>query len=210
MTTEDRQHIEPVLRKYAHVFHDEESNDINENNVIDHRIIAGDSNQIRRPPYRTPYALREDMQSQVQNMLNKGIIRPSSSPWSATAILVPTKSQDDKPNFGFCVDFRALNTVTQFDPYSLPVFEETTSTLHGYKHFTVLDSYSDLWQVGITEEHKGRTGFSVASGHYEFNRLPFGLSNSTTNFKLIEAVLKDLVGTECWVFIDIIVCSKSA
>ena len=152
------------------------------------------------------------MQTQVQNMLNKQIVRPSKSPWSAPTILVPKKSQDGKPKFRFCVDFRALNSVTQFDPYPLPVFEETTSTLYGSKYFTVLDCYSGFWQVGIKEEHKERTGFSLTSGHYGFNRLPFGLSNSPANFqRLVDAVLKYLVGTECWVFIDdIIVYSKSA
>jgi hypothetical protein len=65
LTPEDRQHIEPVLRKYAHVFHDEESNDFKETYVIEHRILVGDANPIRRPPYRTPYALREEMQTQV-------------------------------------------------------------------------------------------------------------------------------------------------
>ena len=110
------------------------------------------------------------------------------------------------------MDFRALNSVTQFDPYPLPVSEETTATLYGSKYFAVLDCYSGFWQVRVKEEHKERTGFSVPSGHYEFNRLPCGLSNSPANFqRLMDAVLKDLVGTECWVFIyDSIVYSKSA
>jgi len=152
------------------------------------------------------------MQTQVQNMLNKEIIRPSSSPWSAPAIFVLKENQDGKPQFKFCVDFRALNAVTQFDPYPLLVFEETTSTFYGSKYFTVLDCYSGFWQVGIKEEHKETTGFGVPSGHYEFNRVQFGLSNSPENFqRLMDAVLKDLVGTECWVFIDdIIVYSKNA
>ena len=151
------------------------------------------------------------MQTEVQNMLNKDIIRPSTSPWSAPAILVAKKSLDGKPKFRVCVDFRALNSVIQFDPYPLPVFEETTATLYGSKYFTVLDCYSGFWQVVIKEEHKERTGFSVPSGNYEFNSLHFGLSNSPANFqRLMDVVLKDLVGTECWVFIDDIVYSKSA
>ena len=92
------------------------------------------------------------------------------------------------------------------------MFEETISKPYGSKYFTVLDCCSGFWQVGIKEEHKGRTGFSVPSGHYEFNSLPFGLSKSPVNFqRLMDVVLKVLVGTECWVFIDgIIVYSKSA
>jgi len=92
------------------------------------------------------------------------------------------------------------------------VFEETTSNLYGSKYFTVLDCYSDIWQVGIKEKHKEKNGFSVPPGHYEFNRLAFGLKNSPANFqRRMDAVLKNLVGNECRGFIDdIIVYSKSA
>jgi len=61
------------------------------------------------------------------------------------------------------------------------------------------------------EEHKECTGFSVPFGHYEFNKLLFGLLNSPSSFqRLMDVVLKDLVGTECWVFIDdVIIFSRS-
>jgi len=101
------------------------------------------------------------MQTQIQQMLDKGVIRESKSPWSAPSILVPKRSTDGKPKFRFCVDFRALNEVTKFDTYPLPVFEETTSSLHGSKYFSVLDCYSGFWQINIKEEHKERTGFTV-------------------------------------------------
>jgi len=55
-------------------------------------------------------------------MLDKGVIRDSNSPWAAPAILVPKNSEDVKPKLRFCVDFRALNSVTKFDTYPLPVF----------------------------------------------------------------------------------------
>ena len=72
--------------------------------------------------------------------------------------------------------------------------------------------YSGFWQVGIKKEHKERTAFTVPSGHYEFNRLPFGLSNSPANFqRLMDTVLRSLIGTECHVFMDDILCfSQSA
>jgi len=122
------------------------------------------------------------MQAQVKNKLDKGVIRPSNSPWSAPAILVPKKSADGTPKYRFCIDFRALNSVTKFDTYPIPVFEEATASLHGSWYFTTLDCQRGFWQVPI-KEHRKRTGFTVPSGHYEFTRLPFGLSNSPSNFQ---------------------------
>ena len=152
------------------------------------------------------------MKSQVENMLAKGSIRESYSPWAALAILVPKKTADGKPIYWFCVDFGALNAVTKFGPYTLPIFEESTSTLFGSKYFTVLDYYSVIWQVNIKENDKERTGFTVPFGHYEFNRLPFGLSNSPANIqRMMDIVLKDLLGNQCYVYIDdVIIFSKTA
>jgi hypothetical protein len=76
--------------------------------------------------------------------------------------------------------------------------------LYGSKYFSVLDCYSGFRQMNIKEEHKELTGFTVPSGHYEFNRLPFGLSKSPSNFqRLMDTVLKNLIGVECWIFVDI-------
>jgi hypothetical protein len=199
-----------VLQKYAYVFHDEETNDFRSTNVIEHHIFLEDNKPIRRPQYKTPFALKDEMKAQVENMLAKGVIRESSSPWSAPAILVPKRSPDGKPKYRFCVDFRALNAITNFDRYPLPRFEQTTSVLHGSKYFSVLDCYSEFWQVPIEEQHRERTGFTVPFGHYEFNRLPFGLSNSPSNFQRLMDVLRNLIGVRCYVFIDDTIFSKSA
>ena len=125
----ERQLLEPVLWKYAHLFHNEETNDFRATDVVEHQIELEDTKPIRRPQHRTRFALRGEMKAQVENMLAKGVIRESSSPWSASAILVPKRSADGKPKYRFCVDFRALNAVTKFDPYLLPIFEESASTL---------------------------------------------------------------------------------
>ena len=117
LSEEEKQVIEPVLMKYAHVFHDEDSNDFKGTDVIEHQIVLEDTRPIRKPQYRVPYALRDEMKTQVEKMLEKKVIRESTSPWSAPAILVPKKSENGKPKFRFCVDFRALNSVTKFDTY---------------------------------------------------------------------------------------------
>jgi len=76
------------------------------------------------------------MQAQVENMLDKGVIRPCYSPWSAPAILVPKKGADGTPKYRFCVEFIALNSVMKFDTYLLPVLQEATASLHGSRYFT--------------------------------------------------------------------------
>jgi hypothetical protein len=86
------------------------------------------------------------------------------------------------------------------------------SVLHGSKYFSVLDCYSGFWKVPIKEEHRERTRFTVPFGHYNFNRLPFGLSNNPSNFQsLMDFVLRNHIGVQCYIFIDdIIIFSKSA
>jgi hypothetical protein len=120
------------------MIHNEETNDYKSTDVIEHKILVTDPTPIRRPQYRTPFPLRGEMESQVNDMLKKGVIRKSHSPSSAPAILVPKRSLDGRPKFRFCVDFRALNGVTKFDPYPLPRLEDSTCSVFGSKYFSVL------------------------------------------------------------------------
>ena len=123
---DEKRTLEPVLLRYAHVFH-EQTNDFKGTTVIEHQILVDNARPIRKPQYRVPYSLREEMKTQVENMLQKGVIRESNSLWSAPALLVPKRSTDGKPKFRFCVDFRALNFVMKFDTYPLPIFDKATS-----------------------------------------------------------------------------------
>jgi hypothetical protein len=124
---------------------------------------------------------------------------------------LPKKSLDRKPKYRFCVDFRTLNKITTFEKYPLPVFNETVSTLHGTRFFSVIDLYSGFCQIKLPEEDKLETAFTVPSRRYNFLRLPYGLSNSPASFqRLMEIVLRDFVGNECYVFIvDVIVFGKT-
>jgi hypothetical protein len=126
-------------------------------------------------------------------------------------ILVPKKGLAAKPKCRFYMDFRALNAVTKFDSYPLPRFEDTTSTLARSRYFTVLDCYSGFWQINIREKDKEKTAFTLPSGHYEFNRLCYGLSNSPDSFqRLVYPVFGNLKSTEFWVFIGDIIYGKTA
>jgi hypothetical protein len=202
----DRSIIEPVLLKYADIFHHDEDNDFKSTVVIEHRIETGIAAPIKKPQYPIPFALREEVDRQVKVMLEKGVIRPSSSTWQSPVILVPKKSESESPKYRFCVDYRGLNAVTKFDSYPLPRFEDTVSTLAGSKWFSKLDLNHGFWQINIREQDKEKSAFSVPSGFYEFNRMPFGMANSPASFqRLMDVLLRDLTGSECWVFLDDVV-----
>jgi hypothetical protein len=113
----EKEVIEPVLIKYAGIFHDDEDNDFRSTNVVVHKIETGDATPIKKVPYKTPFALRGEMNRQVQKMLDKGVISASHSPWSSPVVLVPKKSGTGVPKYRFCVDFRALNAITKYDSY---------------------------------------------------------------------------------------------
>jgi hypothetical protein len=105
------------------------------------------------------------MKTQVEKMLQQGVIRESDSPCFAPAILVSKENLDGKPKYRFCVDFRALNAVTRFNLYPLPAMDEAASTLFGSRYFSVLDMFLRFLQVSIMGDHRERTAFTVPSGH---------------------------------------------
>lgn len=90
------------------------------------------------------------------------------------------------------------------DSHAIPRIEEITDNLRGAKHFSTLDMRSGFYQVEMEESHKPRTAFTVGPlGFYQFERMPFGLSNSPATFqRLMERAMGDLHMRECFTFID--------
>jgi len=73
----ERSVMEPILVKYRHVFHEEGSNDFRGTDLVEHKIVTGNAKPIRKTPYRVPFALRKEMEDQVQKILRKGVIEES-------------------------------------------------------------------------------------------------------------------------------------
>jgi len=155
---------------------------------------------------RIPPNIYGEVRDHIQDMLEAGHIRPSKSPWSFPVVLV---RKADK-SLRLCVDYRALNRVTIRDAFPLPRIDETMDSLCGAKYFSSLDLRAGYWQVGVTEAHKERTAFTVGPlGFYEFNSMPFGLTNSPATFqKLMHRCLGDL-HNDCLVYLDDIIIFSS-
>ena len=157
---------------------------------------------IKQAPRRLPITKREIEQVEVERMLKQGVISPSSSPWSSPTVLVTKK--DGKTRF--CIDFRELNKLTVKDAYPLPRIEDCIDNLEGAKWYCTLDLQSGFWQVELDPRDRPKTAFATRSGLYEFNVLPFGLSNSPATFeRLMETVMRGLQWDECLVYLDDII-----
>ena len=137
---------------------------------------------------------------QVEEMLARGLIRPSNSPWSSPIVLAPKKDGD----YRFCVDFRCLNAVTRKDAYPMPRVDEIFDKCGGARYFSTLDLASGYWKVPVNKQDIGKTAFTVGSNHYEFIIMPFGLTNVLATFQ--QMMTKLLHGVKgCLVFIDDII-----
>ena len=114
-------------------------------------------------------------------MLRKGIIRESVSPWSSPVVLVKIK----EGSFRFCVDLRKVNVVTRKESFPMPLVSDTLDALRGTKYFSTLDLKSGYWKIEMHTESREKTAFVTHNGLYEFNVMPFGLTDSGASFQLL-------------------------
>ncbi|WVZ70315.1 LOW QUALITY PROTEIN: hypothetical protein U9M48_018990 [Paspalum notatum var. saurae] len=154
-----------------------------------------------------PDELRE-LKVQLQEQLDKGFIRPSSSPWGCPALFVEKKDQGGKR---LCVDYRPLNAVTIKNKYPLPHIDILFDRLAGAKVFSKIDLRSAYYQIKIVEEDIPKTAFSTVYGLYEYLVMSFGLTNAPAFFMyMMNSVFMNELDKFVVVFIDdILIYSKS-
>ena len=159
------------------------------------------------PPYRmTPPELQE-LKKQLQELLEKGYIRPSVSPWGAPVLFVKKKDG----TLRLCIDYRKLNQVTVKNKYPLPRIDDLFDQLQGAEVFSKIDLRSGYHQLKIAERDIPKTAFRTRYGHYEFLVMPFGLTNAPAAFMaLMNRVFQPYLDKFVIVFIDdILVYSRS-
>ena len=154
---------------------------------MEHTIRTRRHSPIVVPMRRVPLAYQEELVQDMKKMLEKGVIRPSQSPYRFPIVVVKKKDGTNR----MCIDFRELNKVTIRDQHPLPRIDDLMDKLHGARKFCTLDLASAYWQVPLSERDKHKTAFSVPGlGHFEFNVMPFGLTNApSTQQALMEKVL---------------------
>lgn len=173
-------------------------------NAVKHKIETKDEMPVHVKSYRYPFCHKEEIQRQVRSMLAQGIIRPSVSPWSSPIWVVPKKMDaSGKKKWRLVVDYRKVNEKTINDVYPIPNVTDILDKLGKCNYFSTLDLASGFHQIEVDPSDVKKTAFSVEHGHYEYLRMPFGLKNAPATFqRVMDNVLRDLVGKVCLVFFD--------
>ncbi|GJV81693.1 putative reverse transcriptase domain-containing protein [Tanacetum coccineum] len=156
---------------------------------------------IARAPYRLAPSEMRELSVQLQEILEKGFIRPSSSPWGAPVLFVKKKDG----SFRMCIDYRELNKLTVKNRYPLLRIDDLFDQLQGSSVYSKIDLRSGYHQLRIKEEDIPITAFRTRYGHFEFQVMSFGLTNALAVFMdLMNRVCKPYLDKFVIVFIDAI------
>ena len=129
------------------------------------------------------------VQEEIKEMLDKGVIVPSKSPYSSPIVMVPKRDGTNR----MWIDYRKLNEITTKDAYPLPRIGQTIDALQGAGYFSSLDLASGYWQVPAAEKDRHKTAFCTPEGGlYEFVKMPFGMTNAPATFqRLMNEIFKE-------------------
>ncbi|GFT88309.1 retrovirus-related Pol polyprotein from transposon 412 [Trichonephila clavipes] len=153
------------------------------------RIILKDEEQVCQPPRRLAFTERQEVNKQIEEWLNEGIIRPSSSEYASPIVMVKKKDGSSK----MCIDYRKLDQKLVKDKFPLPIIEDVLDTLQEAKVYSTLDLRNSFFHVDVDEDCRKYTSFFVPDGQFEFNKVPFGLSTSPGVFqRYVSSIFKYL------------------
>ena len=197
-----------IYHEYLPVFSKEEADKLPPHRPSDHRIILKPGSEAPWGPF---YGMsREELEvlkKYIKENLEKGFIRPSSSPASSPVLFVK------KPGGGlrFCVDYRALNNLTIKNRYPIPRIRETLTLLGKAKIYSKLDVISAFNRMRIAQGDEHLTAFRTRFGLYEYLVMPFGLANAPSSFQnYINDTLRGYLDEFCTAYIDdILIFSES-
>ena len=168
--------------------------------VIEHRVVLEEgTGPIFIPAYRIPVKMKTEVEKVVTEWEKDGIIRKSSSPFNFPLLAVPKKDG----SYRVCVDFRQLNKKTIPDRYPAACMQDLISGIGGKKIYSSLDLLQGFLQVPLEENSKEYTAFSTPTGHWEFERMPFGLRDSPITFtRLVNTVFHGMLGKSIHIYMD--------
>ncbi|GJY41211.1 putative reverse transcriptase domain-containing protein [Tanacetum coccineum] len=197
----------PIVRDFLEVF-PEDLSGIPPARQVEFQIdLVPGVAPVARAPYRLAPSEMKELAEQLQELSNKGFIRPNSSPWGAPVLFVKKKDG----SFRMCINYRELNKLTVKNRCPLPRIDDLLDQLQGSSVYSKIDLRSGYHQLRVREKDIPKTAFRTRYGHYEFQVMPFGLTNAPVVFMdLMNWVCQPYLDKFVIVFIeDILIYSKN-
>src|SRR4029450_4705582 len=189
----------PVVREFVDVFPGDLTQLPPMRDVVFNIDLTPGTAPISMVPYRMALAELKELKDQLQELLDKGFVRPSTSPWGAPVLF--SKKKDG--SLRLCIDYRKLNQATVKNKYPLPRIDDLFDQLKGSTCFSKIDLRSGYYQLRVREEDIPKTAFRERYGHYEFLVMPFGLTNAPAAFMdLMHRVFNAYLDTFVVVFVE--------
>ncbi|GJX75262.1 putative reverse transcriptase domain-containing protein [Tanacetum coccineum] len=191
----------PIVRDFPKVF-PEDLHGLPPTRQVEFQIdLVPGAASVAQAPYKLAPSELQELSTQLQELSDKGFIRPSSSPWGALVLFVKKKDG----SFRMCIDYRELNKLTMKNRYPLPRIDDFSRV------YSKIDLRFGYHQLRVREEDILKMAFGTRYGHYEFQVMPFGLTNAPTVFMdLMYRVYKPYLDKFVIVFIDdILIYSKN-
>ncbi|GJP38824.1 hypothetical protein CLOM_g23232 [Closterium sp. NIES-68] len=189
-----------LIRKHADIFPDDLPPGLPPEREHDHTIQLEPGAQ---PTVRTQWRLTQpeldELRRQLDYLLEKGFVRPSTSSFAAPILFTPKKDG----GLRMCIDYRALNQVTIKSRYPIPRADELLDQLRGAKFFSKIDLRGSYHQIRVNEADCYKTAFGTRYGSYEYTVMPFGLTNAPSTFQLtMNEVFRPLLDKCVIVYLD--------
>ena len=158
-------------------------------------------------PHRMAPVELQELRVQLQELLDKGFIRPSTSPWGAPVLFANKKDK----TFRLCIDYRQLNRVTIKNRYPLSRIDDLFDQWRGARVYSKIDLRTVYHQLRVRETNIPKTKFRMRYGHFKFIVMPFGLTNARATFMdLMHRVFQPYLDQFVVVFVDdILIYSQS-
>ena len=154
---------------------------------------------ISMTPYRMTSVELQELKVQIQDLLDRGFIRPSTSPWGAPVLFAKKKDK----TLRLCIDYRQLNRVTIKNRYPLPRIDDLFDQLRGVQVYSKIDLCTGYHQLRVEEADIPKTMFRTRYEHFEFTVMPFGLTNAPAEFMdLMHRVFQPYLDQFVVVFVD--------
>lgn len=205
--SEEKQIIEELVSSFSDIFYIK-GDKLTHTDLTQHRIpIKENTNPIYTRQYRIPQSQQQELDKQIADLHQQGIIEPSFSPWNSPLIIVKKKDdRDGNKQFRLVVDFRNVNEVTAEQTFPIPLVEEILDLLGGSKYFSTLDLHNAYYQIQLHKDDRKFTAFQTNRGKFQFTKMAMGLKSSAMTWQqAINIALASILGTGAYSYLDDII-----